>query len=284
MKKIAIGFFSAILLMLVVAASHLAIENGILRSNFDGNSFAITNLGQLSVGRITNLSLTASRAIQTRADGAEESSLTTSTELGYVHGVTSDLQTQISAKQTGPLTGDVTTSGTTATLANVGTAGTYRSVTFNAKGLETGGSNPTTFAGYAISDTSANLASALTDETGTGAAVFGTSPTFTTRITTPQADYTTNQATMAPDFSLGEQFISTNAAFTVLAPVGISSAKTTVQICTVSYTNSTAAVVVITPPANVHALGTWNVTNWTEITFRYYPPSGPTNAYALPVF
>jgi hypothetical protein len=32
---------------------------------------------------------------------------------------------------------------------------------------------------------SANLASALTDETGTGVAVFGTSPTFTTQITAP---------------------------------------------------------------------------------------------------
>jgi len=37
---------------------------------------------------------------------------------------------------------------------------------------------PTTFAGYGISDTSANLAAALTNETGSGAAVFGTAPTI----------------------------------------------------------------------------------------------------------
>ena len=37
---------------------------------------------------------------------------------------------------------------------------------------------PTTFGGYGISDTSANLATALTDETGTGQAVFNTSPTL----------------------------------------------------------------------------------------------------------
>lgn len=36
--------------------------------------------------------------------------------------------------------------------------------------------------------TSAQLANSLTDETGTGSAVFGTSPTFTTKITTPEID------------------------------------------------------------------------------------------------
>lgn len=40
------------------------------------------------------------------------------TELGYLNGVTSALQTQIDAKLTGPLTGDVTTSGSAATIAN----------------------------------------------------------------------------------------------------------------------------------------------------------------------
>ncbi len=37
---------------------------------------------------------------------------------------------------------------------------------------------PSTFSGYGISDTSANLATALTDETGSGQAVFNTSPTL----------------------------------------------------------------------------------------------------------
>ena len=64
------------------------------------------------------------------------------------------------------LTGDVTAgpgSGSqVATLKNTGTAGTYRSVTFDAQGRETAGTLPTTFAGYAISDTWPNLAAALT--------------------------------------------------------------------------------------------------------------------------
>jgi hypothetical protein len=44
------------------------------------------------------------------------------------------------------------------------------------------GANVATFL---ATPSSANLAAALTDETGSGAAVFGTSPTFTTGITTP---------------------------------------------------------------------------------------------------
>jgi phage-related tail fiber protein len=54
------------------------------------------------------------------------------------------------------LTGDVTGSGTgsfAATLSNSGvTAGTYRSVTVDAKGRVTAGTNPTTLAGYGITD------------------------------------------------------------------------------------------------------------------------------------
>jgi len=65
------------------------------------------------------------------------------------------------------------------------TAGTYRSVTVDAYGRVTAGTNPTTFSGYGISDTSANLASAITDETGSGALVFGTSPTFSGNVTFP---------------------------------------------------------------------------------------------------
>ena len=45
------------------------------------------------------------------------------------------------------------------------------------------GANVATFFG---TPSSANLAAALTDETGTGAAVFGTSPAFTTQISTPK--------------------------------------------------------------------------------------------------
>lgn len=54
------------------------------------------------------------------------------------------------------------------TLASTGvTSGTYRSVTVNAKGLVTGGTNPTTLAGYGITDalSSSNATSANTTNT-----------------------------------------------------------------------------------------------------------------------
>lgn len=122
-------------------------------------------IGRLTV--TTNAALTyitAGRAIAT--DGANNltNSITTATELGYLHGVTSAIQTQIDSKLTSPvdlgsgnasgtlaagrfpaLTGDVTTSsGSLATtLATVATPGTSTKVTYNAKGLVTSGTSAT---------------------------------------------------------------------------------------------------------------------------------------------
>ena len=73
-------------------------------------------------------SLTADKALVSNASGVVSASSVTATELGYVAGVTSAIQTQIDSKQpTGnyvtALTGDVTASGpgsAAATVANVG--------------------------------------------------------------------------------------------------------------------------------------------------------------------
>ena len=79
-----------------------------------------------------------------------------------------DTSAYITGNQTITFTGDATGSGTTAvtlTLANSGaTAGTYRSVTVDAKGRVTAGTNPTTLAGYGITDAATSAqASALLD-------------------------------------------------------------------------------------------------------------------------
>lgn len=62
----------------------------------------------------------------------------------------------LTANQNIGITGDATGSGTTSivlTLANSGvSAGTYRSVTVNAKGIVTAGTNPSTLSGYGITD------------------------------------------------------------------------------------------------------------------------------------
>ena len=92
-------------------------------------------------------------------------------------------------------------------IANIGTAGTYGSATqvpvftTNAQGQVTGVTNTTVtpaigsvtglgtgVATFLATPSSANLASAMTDETGTGALVFATSPTLVTPILgTPQS-------------------------------------------------------------------------------------------------
>jgi hypothetical protein len=58
------------------------------------------------------------------------------------------------------------------TLANVATAGTYRSVTINAKGLVTAGTNPTTVSGYGITDFFAQIVSGFV--TGANSTVLNT--------------------------------------------------------------------------------------------------------------
>ena len=80
--------------------------------------------------------------------------------------------------------------------SGIATAGTYRSVTIDTYGRTTAGTNPTTFAGYAISDSSANFFSALTDKSGTGGTVvFSTSPSLTTPALSGETFSTTNNVT-----------------------------------------------------------------------------------------
>lgn len=79
--------------------------------------------------------------------------------------------------------------------SGIASAGTYRSVTVDTYGRVTAGTAPTTFSGYGISDTSANLAAAITDETGSGALVFGTSPSLTTPALAGETFSTTNNVT-----------------------------------------------------------------------------------------
>ncbi|WP_413291459.1 tail fiber domain-containing protein [Bdellovibrio sp. HCB337] len=94
-------------------------------------------------------------------------------------------------------TGDATSSagGTALTLANSGaTAGTYKSVTVDAKGRVTAGTNPTTLAGYGITDAFAQ-----------GGNSFGTTATLGTNDATNLAFETggTTRATLDTSGNLG---------------------------------------------------------------------------------
>ena len=77
-----------------------------IQTQLNGKQATITG----AATTITSSSLTASRALVSNSSGKVAVSSTTSTELGYVHGVTSAIQTQID--NTVKLTGDQTIAGT----------------------------------------------------------------------------------------------------------------------------------------------------------------------------
>lgn len=115
----------------------------------------------------------------------------TGTELNYTDGVTSSIQTQLDAKA--PL------NSPTLVTPNLGTpsAGTLTNctglpVSTGISGLGTG------VATFLATPSSANLRSAVTDETGTGSLVFATSPTLVTPALGTPASATLTNATGLP--------------------------------------------------------------------------------------
>ena len=81
-----------------------------------GNNYKWETTG--SGGLLQETTVTASRAVATDANGLPTASSTTATELGYVSGVTSAIQTQLNSKGSGTVTGatDTTLTLTGATL------------------------------------------------------------------------------------------------------------------------------------------------------------------------
>lgn len=125
------------------------------------NTFCQGNDGRLSDARAPT-SHTHGNITNAGAIGSTSGQIVVTTTSGVLTTAATISNTQVSglgamATSSGiTLTGDVTGSGTgsfAATLSNSGvTAGTYRSVTVDAKGRVTAGTNPTTLAGYGITD------------------------------------------------------------------------------------------------------------------------------------
>jgi hypothetical protein len=190
--------------------------------------------------------LTASRAVVTTATGLLTAATTTATEIGYVNGVTSAIQTQLDGKQAGPLTGDVTTSGAAATLASVnsnvgsfGSATTSGTFTVNAKGLITAASS-TTIALNASAITGGTLATARggtnansSAQTGLALVTAGTwswgtlsgditSSALVTTLATVNANVGSfGSSTAIPSFTVnGKGLITAASTNAVIAPAG----------------------------------------------------------------
>ena len=156
--------------------------------NIYGQLFMLDN-GLSSAGhylKFDNVSdLTAARTLSIDVNDANRT-------IGLSGNLTVSANATVSGTNTGDqtitLTGDVTGSGTgsfATTLANSGvTASTYKSVTVNAKGLVTSGTNPTTLAGYGITDAQsldATLTALAGVSTSANTLIYATgSDTFTT--------------------------------------------------------------------------------------------------------
>jgi hypothetical protein len=139
------------------------------------------------------------------------------TDAGLTYNPSSGLLT--AAGFSGPITGNLTGALQTAAQTNITevgtiTAGTWQGTTVavnqGGTGITSFGSNVATFLG---TPSSANLRSALTDETGTGGAVFASSPTLVTpALGTPSALVGTNISGTASSLTAGA--VTTNANLT----------------------------------------------------------------------
>ena len=180
---------------------------------------------------------------------------------------------------------------------NVTITGTWPNQTINAAGIGnlTGAVTSVGTVTSLGSFTSANLAGALTDETGSGAAVFATSPTLVTpNLGTPSALVGTNITGTAAGLTAGN--VTTNANLTgAVTSVGNATSlgsftSANLAAALTDETGSGSAVFATSPTLVTPILGTptsGNLDNCTvdgtnQIGYRDIPPSGAkTSSYTL---
>lgn len=179
----------------------------------NGSSTALG--GSVNVGTVTSVTGTApvvssggaTPAISMAAATTAVNGYLTSTDWNTFNNKTSNTGTVTSVGGTGTING-ITLTGTVTTSGNLTLGGTLSGVNLATQvtgtlppanggtGITSLGAGVATFLG---TPTSANLAAAVTNETGTGALVFGTSPTLTTpTITGGTVNPTTLQENGSP--------------------------------------------------------------------------------------
>lgn len=146
-------------------------------ANGGTNSSASLNNNRVMVssgGAVTEASaITGQRALASNASGLPVASATTDTELGYVSGVTSAIQTQLNAKQpTGnyltDLTGDVAATGPGSAAATIQSGAVTNAKIASAAGISLDKLAALTASRAAVSDGSGFLSSSATTATEVG--------------------------------------------------------------------------------------------------------------------
>jgi hypothetical protein len=240
----------------------------LLIGNTTGNTLAKTTLTAGDGVSITN----GAGSITIAATGSG-GTVTSVGGTGTVNGITLTGTVTSSGNLTlgGALTGVNLTSQVTGTLpvANGGT------------GITSLGSGVATFLG---TPSSANLLAAVTDETGTGALVFGTSPAITTSLTTPSTSFdlinttatTVNFAKAATTLSIGAATGTTtvNNALTVTGDLTVNGTTTTVNATTITVDDKNIELGSVAVPSDITADGggitlkgaTDKTLNWVSAT------------------
>ena len=119
-----------------IVYSKLSLTNSIVNADISSSA---------AIARSKLATLTASRAMVTDGSGNDSASSVTATELGYLSGVTSALQTQINTKATNPMTtgGDVIYGGASGVPARLGNGSSGQFLKSNGGTSAPTWSNPT---------------------------------------------------------------------------------------------------------------------------------------------
>jgi acyl-CoA hydrolase len=216
-------------------------------------------------GTVTNTMLSGSIA-NTKLTNSSLTVGTTSISLGGSSTTLAGLTSVTSTAFTGALTGNASTATKLATARLIngvsfdGSADiTISAATSSLTGLGTG------VATFLATPTSANLATAVTDETGTGLLVFGTSPAITTSLTTPSTSFdlinttatTVNFAKAATILSMGATTGTStiNNDLVVSGNLTVNGTTTTINTATLAVDDKNIELGSV-PSATISATGT----------------------------